>query len=162
MRIATPLDRFYNPDIGLLILRLALGVIMMAHGAQKLFGAFGGGGISGTAGFFGSIGIPMPQVMAIVVAIFEFFGGLLVLIGFLTPLGGLMIAAVMVGAIMTVHLSKGFFAGNGGIEFPLMLFASGLALAFSGPGRYSVEGAATEAGTARRGDVDPVRTTTRV
>ena len=147
MRIATPLDRFYNPDVGLLIIRLALGVIFMAHGAQKLFGAFGGGGIGGTAGFFGSIGLPMPGVMAWLVAIFEFFGGLLVLIGFLTPLGGLMIAAVMVGAILTVHLPKGFFAANGGIEFPLMLLASALALAFSGPGRFSVEGATTVATT---------------
>ena len=160
MRVRTPLDRFYSPDLGLLVLRLALGVIFMAHGAQKLFGAFGGGGIGGTAGFFGSIGIPMPQVMAWLVAIFEFFGGLFVLIGFLTPVGGLMIAAVMVGAIATVHISKGFFAASGGIEFPLILLASGLALAVSGPGRYSVEGAATT-GTGHV-DIDGRAATTRV
>lgn len=157
MRIATPLDRFYNPDVGLLILRLVLGIIFLAHGAQKLFGAFGGGGIAGTAGFFGSLGIPMPQVMAVVVAVFEFLGGLLVLIGFLTPLGGLMITAVMAGAIATVHMSKGFFVGNGGIEFPLMLLASGLALAFTGPGRFSVEGATVDVNRRARVETVPIR-----
>ena len=161
MRIATPLDRFYNPDVGLLVLRLALGIIFLAHGAQKLFGAFGGGGIAGTAGFFGSIGVPMPQLMAVVVAVFEFLGGLLVLIGFLTPLAGLMITGVMAGAIVTFHMSKGFFAGNGGIEFPLILLASGLALVFTGPGRFSVEGANAEVSQRPRVETVPIRGTSR-
>jgi putative oxidoreductase len=94
--------------------------------------------------------------------VFEFFGGLLVLIGFLTPLAGLMITAVMAGAIATVHMSKGFFAGNGGIEFPLMLLASGLALVFTGPGRFSVEGARAEANTTRpRVETVPIRGASR-
>ena len=141
MRLSTPLDRLYNPDVGLLILRVVLGIIFMGHGAQKLFGMFGGPGIAGVTGFFGSLGIPMPGVMAWVVGLFEFLGGLYVLIGFLTPVGGLMITAVMLGAIATVHLAKGFWNGNGGVEFPLILIVAALALVFAGPGRYSVEGA---------------------
>lgn len=144
MRVSTPLDRLYNPDVGLLILRIVLGIIFMGHGAQKLFGMFGGPGIAGVTGFFGSLGIPMPGVMAWVVGLFEFFGGLYVLIGFLTPVGGLMITAVMLGAIATVHLPKGFWNGNGGIEFPLALIAMALTLVFAGPGRYSVEGAKSD------------------
>lgn len=143
MHIATPLDLLYNPDVGLLILRIALGIIFVGHGLQKLAGWFGGPGIGGVTGYFASLRIPAPGVMAIVVGIFETFGGLFVLLGFLTPLGGIMIACVMAGAIFTQHMSKGFWNSNGGIEFPLILLASALALAFTGPGRYSVEGAST-------------------
>lgn len=144
MRLSTPLDRFYNPDVGLLILRIVLGIIFIGHGAQKLFGMFGGPGIGGVTGFFGSLGVPMPGVMAWVVGFFEFFGGIFVLIGLLTPVGGVMIATVMVFAIALVHLSKGFWNGNGGVEFPLALLAAALALVFAGPGRYSVEGASSD------------------
>jgi putative oxidoreductase len=144
MRISTPLDRLYNPDVGLLILRIVLGIVFMGHGAQKLFGMFGGPGIGGITGYFGSLGVPMPAVMAWVVGLFEFLGGLYVLIGFLTPVGGIMITCVMLGAIFLVHLSKGFWNGNGGMEFPLMNIAAALALTFAGPGRYSVEGASSD------------------
>lgn len=144
MRIATPLDRLYNPDVGLLVLRIVLGIIFMGHGAQKLFGMFGGPGIAGTTGFFGSLGVPMPGVMAWVVGLFEFLGGLYILLGFLTPVGGIMITCVMIFAIALVHLSKGFWNGNGGMEFPLMNLAAALALVFTGPGRYSVEGASAD------------------
>ena len=135
------MNRFYNPSLGLLLLRLALGVIFAVHGAQKLFGAFGGGGPSGTAGFFGSIGIPAPGMMAWVVGLAEFLGGLSLLFGFLTPVGGALIAAVMAVAILVVHLKNGFFAANGGVEFPLILLASALALIAAGPGRFSIDGA---------------------
>jgi putative oxidoreductase len=144
MRLATPLDRLYNPDVGLLILRIVLGIIFIGHGSQKLFGAFGGPGIAGVTGFFGSLGIPMPGVMAWVVGLFEFLGGWYVLLGFLTSLGGVMITCVMLGAIATVHISKGFWNGKGGMEFPLALIAAALALVFAGPGRYSVEGASSD------------------
>jgi len=149
MRIATPLDRLYNPDVGLLILRIVLGIVFMGHGAQKLFGMFGGPGIAGTTGFFASLGVPMPGVMAWVVGLFEFLGGLYVLIGFLTPVGGIMISCVMIFAIFLVHLPKGFWNGNGGMEFPLVNIAAALALTFAGPGRYSVEGASTNVAARR-------------
>ena len=135
------MNRFYNPSLGLALLRIALGLIFVAHGAQKLFGVFGGGGPAGTAGFFGSIGIPAAGIMAWVVGFAEFFGGLSVLFGFLTPVGGALIACVMAVAILSVHLKNGFFASNGGIEFPLILLAAALALVAAGPGRYSVDGA---------------------
>lgn len=144
MRLTTTLDRFYHPDVGLLLLRIVLGITFIGHGAQKLFGMFDGPGIAGVTGFFGSLGVPMPGVMAWVVALFEFLGGIFILIGFLTPVAGLMITAVMLGAIATVHLSKGFWNGNGGVEFPLALIAAALALVFAGPGRYSVEGASSD------------------
>lgn len=144
MRLATPLDRLYNPDVGLLILRIVLGITFMAHGAQKLFGMFDGPGIAGTTGYFASLGIPMPGLMAWVVGLFELLGGLYVLIGFLTPVGGVMITCIMLGAIAYVHLAKGFWNGNGGMEFPLVNIAAALALTFAGPGRYSVEGASAD------------------
>jgi putative oxidoreductase len=133
------MNRFYNPSLGLLLLRLVVGIIFIAHGSQKLFGAFGGGGPSGTAGFFASAGIPAPGVMAWVVGLAEFLGGLSVLFGLLTPVGGALIAAVMVVAILVVHLKNGFFAPMG-IEFPLVNLAAVLALIAAGPGRYSVDG----------------------
>ena len=112
--------------------------MFIVHGAQKLFGLFGGGGISGTSGFFSQIGIPLPGVMAVVVALVEFFGGLFLLLGFMTQIAGLLIAIVLVVAILKVKLSQGFV---GGWEFDWMLLTAALTLAFHGPGEASLESA---------------------
>ena len=131
------LDRYraYGP----LVLRVALGLVMMGHGSQKLFGAFGGGGLSQTAGFFGQIGIVPGYFWAVVVAVVETFGGLLVLIGLLTRVAGLLIAITMFVAMVWVHLPNGFFLSNRGIEYTLVLFAAALALVLTGPGTPSVD-----------------------
>lgn len=123
----------------LLILRLALGTIMVAHGAQKLLGWFGGPGPEGFLGFMGSLGIPAAIGWLAIVA--EFFGGIAVLLGAFARAGALMFAVNMLVAMLVVHAPNGFFMGGeggGGIEFTLMLFAASLAIVIAGPGRYSL------------------------
>jgi putative oxidoreductase len=126
-------------DIGLLVLRLAIGLTMAAHGSQKLFGWFGGHGLTGTGGYLESLGFRPGRVQAALAGIAEFVGGLLIALGLLTPLGSAMVIAVMVVAIGTVHLPKGFFVSDGGFEYNLMIAASSAALAFTGPGGYSLD-----------------------
>jgi len=123
---------------GLLLLRVVIGGTMFAHGAQKLFGWFGGGGLKGTAGFFGNFGFRAPLLMTLFAGLAE-SGGLLFAAGFLTPLAALGIAIVMLNAIALVHWPKGFFNGNGGLEFPLTLFTAAVAVSAIGPGRFSLD-----------------------
>ena len=123
---------------GLLLLRIVTGGTMFGHGAQKLFGWFGGGGIRGTAGFFGSVGFRAPVVMAVLAALGE-TGGLLFAAGFLTPLASLGLAVVMLTAIGVVHWPKGFWNSAGGYEFNLLLLTVAVAVAATGPGRFSVD-----------------------
>jgi putative oxidoreductase len=124
---------------GLLLLRIAVGSIMAAHGAQKLFGWWGGPGISGTVGMCSSLAYRAPFLMACALAVAEFGGGLSLAIGFLTPLGALAVTVVMLNAIYVIHWPKGFFNGNGGYEFNLLIAASAVALAAIGPGRFSID-----------------------
>jgi putative oxidoreductase len=124
---------------GLLLLRIAVGAIMAAHGAQKLFGWWGGGGMSGTAGMCSSLLYRAPFLMACGLAAAEFGGGLSLATGFLTPLGALAVTVVMLNAIYVIHWPKGFFNGNGGYEFNLLIAASAVALAAIGPGRFSID-----------------------
>src|SRR5262249_60540455 len=124
-------------DIGLLVLRLAVGLTMAAHGGQKLFGWFGGYGIAGTGGWLESIGFRPGKVQAVVAGTFEFAGGLLVPLGLLTPLGTALVIAVMVTAIGSVHLPKGVWVTDGGFEYHLVILASRAAPALPGPGRLS-------------------------
>jgi putative oxidoreductase len=131
------LDRYR--EYGPLCIRIALGLVMMGHGSQKLVGAFGGGGLSQTAGFFDQIGIVPGIFWASVVAVVETFGGLLVFIGLLTRIAGLLIAVTMFVAMTWVHLPNGFFLSNRGIEFALVLFAMALALVLTGPGTPSAD-----------------------
>lgn len=128
-------------DLALLVLRLVLGVIFVAHGAQKLFGSFGGPGLKGTAGFFEQLGIRPAYPMAVVVGAIEFFGGILSVLGFLMPVVAVGLIAVMIGAILTVHLRHGFFAQSGGYEFNLALIGIALALLLAGAGSYSLDAA---------------------
>jgi len=126
-------------DIGLLVLRLAVGLTMAAHGSQKLFGWFGGYGIAGTGGFLESLGFRPGKVHAGLAGASEFVGGLLIALGLLTPLGAVLVISVMVTAIGSVHLPKGFWVSDGGFEYNLLILASSAALAFAGPGAYSLD-----------------------
>ena len=128
-------------DIALLILRLVLGGLFVAHGAQKLFGFFGGHGLKGTGGFFEQIGIKPGRTMALLAGVSELGGGLLVAIGFLTPLGALAIIATMVVAIFKVHAPNGLFNESGGYEYNLVVIAVALALVLTGSGAYGLDGA---------------------
>jgi putative oxidoreductase len=124
---------------GLLLLRIVLGLTMSAHGAQKLFGWFGGHGIQGTGGFFGNFGFRTPVLMAFAAGLAEFGGGLSLATGFLTPLGALAITIVMLNAISLVHWPKGFFSSNGGYEFNLLIASAAVAIAATGPGRFAID-----------------------
>lgn len=128
-------------NIGLLILRIVLGVIFLGHGSQKLFGFFGGSGLKGTTQWIGSMGLRPAWFWGWMASLSEFAGGLLLVLGFLSPLGSLGIIASMLVAIIQVHFPHGFWNTKGGIEFPLTNIAAALALAFTGPGAYSLDAA---------------------
>jgi putative oxidoreductase len=124
-------------DWGLLILRIGLGVIFVAHGCQKVFGWFGGHGLEGTAAMMhGGLGIPVP--LAYVASFTELLGGLAVLLGLFTRIGAAGIAVVMVVAIATVHWKNGFFLEKQGFEYPMALLAMALSLIVAGPGRIAI------------------------
>ena len=122
-----------------LLLQVLVGVLFMMHGFQKLFGAFGGGGISGTAAFFQKFAITPALFWAWVVAIVEFFGGLSILLGFLTRIWASLIVIEMIVAIIKVNWARGFFFDKGGWEIPLAFGGLVLALALMGPGFLSVD-----------------------
>jgi putative oxidoreductase len=128
-------------DVGLLALRLVLGVIFIGHGAQKLFGSFGGPRISGFAKMLEQLGVKPAKPMAILAGLAEFFGGILVMFGFLTPVAALALIVVMIVAIVAVHLKNGFFNTNGGYEFNLALAGMALTLLIAGAGAYSLDSA---------------------
>ncbi len=123
-------------EYGLLLLRLVVGALFVAHGSQKLFGWFGGGGPQGTGAFFASLGYRMPALLAIVVGVAEVGGGLLLAAGLFTPLASFLLATVMLNAIATVVWPKGLI---GGWELELMLLSVPIALAVTGPGRLSLD-----------------------
>ncbi|MGM0589199.1 MAG: DoxX family protein [Bacteroidota bacterium] len=114
-----------------LVLRIGLAAVFIVHGWGKLTG------IEGTAGFFGNVGIPLPSVMAWVVALVEFVGGILLLVGFQTRIAAALIAIVMIVAMITVKFAKGF---SGGWEFDFVLFLMAVSLMFSGGGAASIDG----------------------
>ena len=126
-------------DTGLLIVRMVVGLVMAAHGAQKLFGWFGGYGLAGTGGFFESLGFRPGKLFAMAAGFTEVAGGLLVALGLLGPLGPAMIIAVMIVAIATVHWQHGLFAQNNGYELPLVYAVAVAAIALIGNGAYSVD-----------------------
>jgi len=123
-------------EYGLLALRLVIGLAFAAHGSQKLFGWFGGGGPAGTAGFFGSLGYRAPALMALAAGLSELVGGLLFAAGLATPLAALMLATVMLNAIVTVKWTQGFFAGY---ELDVTFLTVALAIVATGPGRLSLD-----------------------
>lgn len=123
-------------DWSLLVLRLALAAIFIAHGGQKVFGWFGGQGLAETAQSFSKLGISAP--FAYLAAFTEFFGGVAVLIGALSRLASLGLAIVMLVAVYKVHWANGFFLSDQGFEYNLALFAMSLALILAGPGRLAL------------------------
>jgi putative oxidoreductase len=130
------LNKIFGPAAawGPFFLRVAVGVIFVVHGAQKLFGAFGGPGLKGFSGMIDKLGLEPVMAWATAVALVEFVGGIFLILGFMTRLSALLISVVMAVAIIFVHLSQGFFI-PGGIEFPLVLFAACLCLLLTGGGR---------------------------
>jgi putative oxidoreductase len=126
-------------DLGLLIIRLVIGVLFIGHGAQKLFGWFGGYGLKGTGGWFESIGIKPGVIMALFAGLAELLGGLLFALGLLTPLAGILIAGTMVMAIVKVHAPNGLWATSNGYEYNLTLLAVAIGIALIGPGQYALD-----------------------
>ncbi len=126
-------------DAALLIVRLIIGLGLAAHGAQKLFGWFGGYGIVGTGGWFESIGFKPGKFFAVVAGVGEFAGGLLVALGLLGALGPALVLAVMLVAILTVHIRNGFFTTGNGWEMPALYIAGAIALPFTGFGAYALD-----------------------
>jgi putative oxidoreductase len=126
-------------DIGVLILRIVVGALMFGHGTQKLFGWFGGGGIGGTKGFLGSLGYPSPGALAVIGGAAEAGGGLLLATGFLSPLGAAAITGVLFNAIVVAHWPK-VWNSEGGLEHPLAMATAAVTVAFTGPGRFSLDG----------------------
>lgn len=126
-----------------LALRIPVGIIFVAHGAQKLFGWFGGYGLEGTGQFFGSVGLNPGYLMALLAGAAEFFGGLALIFGVLVRPAAAALSVAMLVAIFAVHFGKGFFLDKGGYEYALALFAASLSLLFSGAGRFSVDRALT-------------------
>ncbi len=126
-------------DLALLILRLTVGLLVLGHGAQKLFGWFGGHGLTATSGWLGSVGFRPPRFWTLLVAGSEFFGGLLFALGLFSPLGSLGISASMLMATTKVHWPK-VWASNGGFEHPLTNLAVAIAVGLIGPGAFSVDG----------------------
>ena len=126
-------------DTGLLIARMVFGLLMAAHGTQKLFGWFGGYGLAGTGGFLEQLGFRPGRFFAATAGATELTAGLLVAFGLLGPLGPALIVSVMLVAIATVHWQHGLFAQNNGIEMPLLYAVAAVALALTGPGAYSLD-----------------------
>lgn len=125
--------------VGLLILRLAVGLSMAAHGVQKLLGWFGGYGLEGTTGGFAQLGFRPARLFATVASVTEVVAGLLLALGLLGPIGPAMIVSVMIVAAMTVHWQNGFFMANNGIELTLLFAAGALGIALIGMGPYSLD-----------------------
>lgn len=122
-----------------LALRLPLGIIFTAHGAQKLFGWFGGYGLEGTGQWMASIGLEPGYLMALAAGSAEFFGGLFLIFGLLTRPTALVLAITMIVAIVSVHIGNGLFMSNNGYEFGLALLAGSVSLLLSGGGRFSAD-----------------------
>lgn len=126
-------------DIGLLVLRIVVGLYLFGHGSQKLFGWFGGHGLAGTSGTMTRLRFRPAGFWALVSGLAEAGGGLLFLLGLLSPLGSAGIAAAMLTAIFSVHWSRGVWNSNQGFELPLTNLAGAVAVGFAGPGRYSLD-----------------------
>jgi putative oxidoreductase len=124
---------------GLLVVRLVLGLLLAAHGAQKLLGWFGGPGLAAVAGGFDSMGFRPGRLFAAVASLTEISAGLLLALGFLGPIGPALAISVMIVAMGSVHWKNGMFAANNGIEVPLLYATGAAALLLTGPGEFSLD-----------------------
>jgi putative oxidoreductase len=132
--------RFRGTNVALLLLRAMIGVVFIAHGSQKLFGAFGGGGLDAAAKAMTGFGLEPGMFFAVLAGVLEFGGGLLLIVGLFTRLAGLIITGLMVVAIAVSTGQKGFIVIGGlGYEYNLVLIAIALALVIAGPGRLSLD-----------------------
>ncbi len=125
--------------LGLLLVRLVVGLLFIGHGAQKLFGWFGGYGPKGTGGWMDSIGMKPGIVMAVAAGLMELVGGALFASGLFTPLAAVLIALTMLGAIVKVHAQNGIWAAANGYEYPLVLLVVVIGIALTGAGAYSLD-----------------------
>jgi putative oxidoreductase len=128
-------------NLALLGIRLVVGLTIAAHGAQKLFGIFGGRGIEGTAVSFEGLGLRPGRLQAWLAALTESAGGLLIAVGLVTPFAAAVLIAVMTVAVLNVHLRNGFFNTGGGFEYNLVLAAAAFSLAGIGAGDWSLDNA---------------------
>ncbi|WP_341520436.1 DoxX family protein [Pseudomonas sp. G.S.17] len=124
---------------GLTIVRILVGIIFIAHGSQKLFGAFGGYGLEGTGQYMASLGLNPGYLMALLSGSAEFFGGLGLVIGLLARPAAVVLALTLVVAIFSVHISHGLFMANNGYEFALALLGGVIAVLIEGAGKASVD-----------------------
>jgi putative oxidoreductase len=129
----------HDDNIALLIVRLVIGLGMAVHGSQKLFGWFGGYGIAGTGGFMEGLGFKPGKLFATFAGLGETGSGLLIALGFLGGLGPALLVVVMITALASVHISKGFLVSNGGWELNALYIAPAIGLAFTGFGAYSLD-----------------------
>ena len=141
----------WRTDVALLIARIALGVVFIAHGAQKVFTY----GLTGTTEAFAGMGVPAPQASALFAAVVELVGGAALLVGVATPVVGLLLALDMLGALVLVHAPNGVFVDAGGFELVAALGAGSLVLAAVGAGRLSVDHAIDRLRTSRRAATTP-------
>ena len=137
--MGTYATNFETLGIGLLLVRIVIGLIMAAHGAQKLLGWFGGYGLRGTGEFFVQLGFQPGPAFAAAASISEIASGILIALGFLGPIGPALMISVMIVAAITVHWEHGLFAANNGIELPLLYGISAFGLALTGFGQYSLD-----------------------
>jgi putative oxidoreductase len=126
-------------ELGLLVLRVVVGLLFFGHGAQKLFGWYGGHGLAGTGQFFESMGFPQGKRQAFLAGLFEAGGGLLIALGLFTPFAAAAVIAVMTVAVIRVHLAKGVWVTEGGWEYNAVLVAVVFALSGVGPGKWSLD-----------------------
>ena len=126
-------------DYGLTVLRIFVGIIFAAHGSQKLFGWFGGGGLAGTAQWMESIGLAPGMLMAVLAGGTEFLGGLALIIGLLARPAALGLSFTLLVAIFSVHISNGLFMANNGYEFALALLGGTVAVLIEGAGKLSID-----------------------
>ncbi|MTH55296.1 DoxX family membrane protein [Bacillus mangrovi] len=125
-------------DIALFILRLVMGITFLGYGSQKLFGWFGGYGLTGTGQWMESLGLKPGKIAAFGAGASEIIGGLLLLLGVWTGVGAALIILTMIVAIATVHGKNGYWNGKGGFEYNLLIIAAALVLALAGPGSISL------------------------
>ena len=133
------MNKLLSPSLGQMILRIVLGVIFVAHGASKLFGE---PGVTGTAGFFGQLGIPVPLLSAWLITLLEFVGGMFMIVGVFVVPTAILLAVHMAVGIVLVHAQNGFYVigpGSGGVEFNLLLIAGLLSILLGGPGLAAVD-----------------------